>query len=87
MLTFSKLFLTSPRNSAAAHSSLFETLKCKTLITTDPKVSILDVVQAHCLIVPSIDDLLIESLSFPYDKSFEAGRGDPLVIWYAFKNK
>lgn len=82
MLTISKLFLTSPRNSAAAHRSLFETLKCKTLITTDPKVSILDAVQVQCLIVPSIEDLLVESTPFPYDKSFEAGRGDPLVIWY-----
>lgn len=85
MLTCSKLFLTSPRNSAAAHRSLFETLKCKTLITTDPKVSILNAVQAQCLIVPSINDLLIESTLFPYNKSFEAGRGDPLVIWYVIR--
>ncbi|CAN8100800.1 unnamed protein product [Discula destructiva] len=30
------LFLTSPRNSPAAHKSLFQSLKCRTLVTTEP---------------------------------------------------
>lgn len=85
MLTSRQLFLTSPRNSPAAHRSIFETLKCSTLVTTDPKLPfvlpILDAVQPRCLTVPTIAELLVESAPFPYDKSFEAGRLDPLVIW------
>lgn len=85
----SKLFLTSPRNSPAAQRSVFETLKCRTLITTDPKLPpvlpILDVVKPRCLTVPGIDELSAQSSPFPYDKSFEAGHWDPLVIWCVLK--
>ncbi|KAI1748685.1 putative NRPS-like enzyme [Xylaria castorea] len=58
-----RLFLTSPRNSPVAHRKLFDTLKCRTLITPDPShqpaLAVLEAVQAcQCLAIPSIDDLL-----------------------------
>lgn len=81
------LFPTSPRNSPAAQKSLFNTLKCKTLVTTDPSLPpvqpILDAVKPRCLTVPSIQELLCDQPHFPYDKTFEAGRWDPLVIWHS----
>ncbi|KUI66302.1 Linear gramicidin synthase subunit D [Cytospora mali] len=79
------LFLTSPRNSPAAQRSLFEALKCRTLITSDSRLPsvlpIIDVVAPRCLTIPSVDELLKESFPpFAYDKAFEAGRWDPLFV-------
>lgn len=80
-----QLFLTSPRNSPAAHRSLFNALNCRTVITTDPRpppvVPILEFVKPRCLTIPSLDELLRETYPvFAYDKSFEAGRWDPYFI-------
>lgn len=80
-LISSKPFLTSPRNSAAVHRSLYKTLKCNTLVSTDSKSPTLDAVQPRCLIVPTIDEMLVGSIPFRYDKPSEVGRWDPLVIW------
>ncbi|ROW16995.1 hypothetical protein VPNG_01418 [Cytospora leucostoma] len=85
------LFFTSPRNSPAAQHSLFEALKCRTLITSDSKLPsvlpILDVVKPRCLKIPSLDELLQESFPlFAYDKAFETGRWDPLFIMYVLRN-
>ncbi|ROW10094.1 hypothetical protein VMCG_02037 [Cytospora schulzeri] len=79
------LFLTSPRNSPAAQRSLFEALKCRTLVTSDsklpPVLPILEIVKPRCLTIPTLDELLEESFPlFAYDKAFEAGRWDPLFI-------
>lgn len=79
------LFLTSPRNSPAAQRSLFEALKCRTLLTSDSKLPsvlpILDIVRPRCLTIPSLDELLGESFPlFQYDKAFEIGRWDPFFI-------
>lgn len=87
-----KLFLTSPRNSPAAQRSLFESLKCQTLITSDsklpPVLPILEVVKPRCLTIPSVDELLKESFpSFAYDKTYEAGRWDPLFIMYVLRDR
>ncbi|KAK6821156.1 acetyl-CoA synthetase-like protein [Apiospora arundinis] len=79
------LFLTSPRNSAEAHRSLFESLSCKTLITTAPTPPpaqvILEAVAPRHLTVPSVDELL--HTAFPpceYQKTLEEGRDEPLFI-------
>ncbi|KAG8165775.1 hypothetical protein KVR01_004327 [Diaporthe batatas] len=81
------LFPTSPRNSPAAQKFLFETLKCRILVTTDPTLPsvlpILDVVKPRCLTVPTIDELLTEHPPFVYEKPFDAGRWNPLVIWHS----
>lgn len=87
LLISSKLFLTSPRNSPAAQRSLFEALKCQTLVTSDstlPAISpILEIVRPRCLTIPAVDELLEESFpSFPYDRAYEAGRWDPFFILY-----
>ncbi|KAL1871078.1 putative NRPS-like protein biosynthetic cluster [Diaporthe australafricana] len=69
----------------AAHKSLFEALECETLVTTDPTPpaaqAILEAVKPRRLIIPDIDELLEQThLLFPYDKSFEEARWDPLVV-------
>ncbi|KAK6952390.1 hypothetical protein Daesc_006926 [Daldinia eschscholtzii] len=75
-------FLTSPRNSPAAHRSLFDSLKCRTLVTTDPAppsiTPIIEAVEPCQLIVPSVKELLEKSYPhFSFDKTFEEARHDP----------
>lgn len=87
-----KLFLTSPRNSPAAQRSLFEALKCRTLIASDSKLPsvlpILEIVKPRCLTIPSLDELLEESFPlFAYEKAFEAGRWDPFFILYVSQDQ
>lgn len=89
---YPKLFLTSPRNSPAAQRSLFEALKCRTLLTSDSKLPsvlpILDLVKPRCLTIPSLDELLEESFPlFAYNKAFEAGRWDPFFILYVLRDR
>ncbi|KAI0799165.1 hypothetical protein GGR55DRAFT_692891 [Xylaria sp. FL0064] len=80
------LFLTSPRNSPAAQSSMFERLGCNILITTDPTssnaLSILEAVN-NCRIIkiPGIDKLL-EATSLPYtsEKTLNESRSDPFWV-------
>ncbi|CAJ2510882.1 Uu.00g065070.m01.CDS01 [Anthostomella pinea] len=79
------LFLTSPRNSPAAHRALFESLECRTLVTTDPTppsaLPILEAVNPTQLTAPSVDDVL--GISYPpyvYEKTFQEARWDPLFI-------
>ncbi|AEO71525.1 uncharacterized protein THITE_2124010 [Thermothielavioides terrestris NRRL 8126] len=79
------VFLPSPRNSAAAHQALFETLRCRLLATPDPvpapAVAALEVVKPRHLAVPGVEELLHKDYP-PYvsDKVFEKARWDPLVI-------
>lgn len=72
------LFLTSPRNSPAAHRSLFDSLKCRTLVTTDPTPpsvpSIIEDVKPRQRFIPSVEELLEKpypssSLTKPSSKS------------------
>ncbi|KAL6884739.1 putative NRPS-like enzyme [Trichoderma evansii] len=79
------LFLTSPRNSVAAHRSLFDQLKCKTLLTSDPVpppvLPVIDAVKPRHLIVPSVDELLTKQYpSFMLDKTFQEAWSEPVVI-------
>ncbi|KAL2835427.1 hypothetical protein BJY01DRAFT_259225 [Aspergillus pseudoustus] len=56
------MFLTSPRNSVAAHSSLFERLSCTKLVSPVPRpppvTAILEARALDVLDVPSVDELL-----------------------------
>ncbi|KAI1085430.1 acetyl-CoA synthetase-like protein [Whalleya microplaca] len=79
------LFLTSPRNSPAAHRALFDSLQCRTLVTTDPvpaaASSIIEAVNPRKLTVPRFDQLLEKSYpAYIYEKTFEQARLDPLLI-------
>ncbi|KAI2464413.1 putative NRPS-like enzyme [Annulohypoxylon bovei var. microspora] len=79
------ILLTSPRNSAAAHRSLFDVLKCRTLVTTDPTppsvLPILEAVKPRQLITPSVEELIEKSYPhFLFDKTFDQARWDPLFI-------
>jgi acyl-coenzyme A synthetase/AMP-(fatty) acid ligase len=78
------LFLSSPRNSVAAHSHLLKSLDCKSLITPDPTSPLIaGILAAHPLIVlkiPGIHELLDEkSRAYPYTKTFEEAKNEPLV--------
>ncbi|KAI1641467.1 putative NRPS-like enzyme [Biscogniauxia mediterranea] len=79
------LFLTSPRNSPAAHQSLFATLKCTTLLTTaptpPPALAVIEAVKPRQLTIPSVDDLVTKPYPlYVYKKTYEEGRLDPLWI-------
>ncbi|KAI0396543.1 acetyl-CoA synthetase-like protein [Xylariaceae sp. FL0594] len=85
------LFLTSPRNSAAAQQSLFAALKCDVLLTTSPvpppAKSVIEAVKPRQFIVPDIDDLLRETHDvYAYEKTFEEARDDPLMIMEVHSN-
>ncbi|KAI1212601.1 putative NRPS-like enzyme [Annulohypoxylon truncatum] len=79
------ILLTSPRNSAAAHRGLFDVLKCRTLVTTDPMppsvAPIIEAVKPRQLVVPSVEELLEKPFPhFLLDKTFDQARWDPLFI-------
>ncbi|KAK9779538.1 putative Carrier domain-containing protein [Seiridium cardinale] len=79
------LFLTSPRNSAAAHQALFNSLACTTLITPEPTpppaLPIIEAVKARHLKVPSVDELRQSIFpAYVYSKTIEEGSQDPLMI-------
>lgn len=81
------IFFTSPRNSPAAHQALFERLECRVLVTPDPvpapAAPALELIKPRHLILPQVDELLgKDHPKYPYNKSFEEGRGDPLFIMY-----
>ncbi|KAM3081036.1 hypothetical protein ACMFMG_004993 [Clarireedia jacksonii] len=82
------LFVTSPRNSPAAHHALFEHVKCRTLVTSDPISPparvILDAVKPlRHFTVPSVEELLSKQYP-PYElsKTFEELRQTPMVVMH-----
>ncbi|KAF6228467.1 hypothetical protein HO133_008197 [Letharia lupina] len=80
-----KLFLTSPRNSLAAQFALFGTLKCKTLLSPDPRppavTAISDHQDFHIVEVPSVSHLLnIQHHHFAFDKSWPEAQSEPLFV-------
>ncbi|KAK8075277.1 hypothetical protein PG997_009940 [Apiospora hydei] len=79
------LFLTSPRNSAEAHRSLFKSLDCRTLMTPEsiPPAAhpILETVAPRHLLIPSVEELLQTVYpSYEYRKTLEEGLQDPIMI-------
>ncbi|RAH54357.1 NRPS-like enzyme [Aspergillus piperis CBS 112811] len=79
------MFLTSPRNSAVAHQSLFIKLGCTTLLAPSPRPPfIAGIVDAHSVKVvdvPSMAELLATQYPvFPYHKTYPEAAHDRLVI-------
>lgn len=79
------MFLTSPRNSAVAHQSLFTKLECTTLLAPSPRppfiAGILDAHPLKFVDVPSVAELLAtESPVFPYAKTYPEAAHDRLAI-------
>ena len=74
----------SPRNSVDAHVNLFTLQKCRTLILPQPQppyaASLLATYRMRTLEIPSLDEFLTTEVTpYPYNKSFEEARKDPLV--------
>ncbi|KAM0139901.1 hypothetical protein ACHAP3_002961 [Botrytis cinerea] len=82
------LFVTSPRNSPAAHCALFDHLKCQTLIISNPIPPpanvILDAVKPmRHFMVPSIEELLNQQYPhYVLSKTFEDLRQTPIVVMH-----
>ncbi|KAJ3569482.1 hypothetical protein NPX13_g6068 [Xylaria arbuscula] len=81
-----QLFLTSPRNSATAQSSMFERLGCNVLITTDATspntLFILEGIK-NCRIIEILDiDKLLEATGLPYasEKTLNDSRSGPFWV-------
>lgn len=79
------MFLTSPRNSAVAHQSLFTKLECTTLLAPSPRppfiAGILDAHPLKFVDVPSVAELLAtEYPVFPYAKTYPEAAHDRLAI-------
>ncbi|PVI02245.1 acetyl-CoA synthetase-like protein [Periconia macrospinosa] len=78
-------FLTSPRNSAATQSALFEQLNCKTLLKSSPTPPPAELILKACpvkhLHIPSVEDLLQKEYPhYSYKKYFPAASSEPFVI-------
>lgn len=83
--TVHQVLLTSPRNSLPAHINLFNLLKCRKLVTADPKPqAVTTIIASHeieLLDIPTVEALLAKvHPAYPYEKSFEQARTDPLVV-------
>ncbi|KAL3475544.1 hypothetical protein BJX99DRAFT_229519, partial [Aspergillus californicus] len=79
------MFLTSPRNSVAAHNSLLERLDCTKLVAPVPQpapvTAILDAQTLDVLDVPSLDDLLDNAYPhFEFLKTYPEAAGETLAV-------
>lgn len=79
------MFLTSPRNSIAAHINLLEQLDCKKMLMPDPKpppaLALLAVHQLEVVQVPTVDDLLQPSHAhFPFETDFTDSLSWPFFV-------
>ncbi|KAJ5591981.1 uncharacterized protein N7459_002350 [Penicillium hispanicum] len=79
------LFLTSPRNSMAAHECLFKTLHCDKLITpmprSPPATAMLDALSIQAFEIPSVDELLTNVYPhFEYPKTYPENASDIMMI-------
>lgn len=73
------IFLTSPRNSPAAHQALFKRLACRILVTPDPippsTAPVLKAVQPRHLTIPHVEELLEKNFpEYGYTRSFDEAR-------------
>lgn len=79
------MFLTSPRNSAVAHQSLFKKLDCNTLLTSAPQPpfigAILDAYPMKVVEIPNLQTLLTTKYPhFEYSKTYPESVLDRLCI-------
>lgn len=78
------MLFTSPRNSIAAHSNLFDALDCHVMVTPSPQPPGVSAIIASCKLstfeIPSVEELLGETYPhFPYYKTYEEHKLDPLL--------
>ncbi|KAI9155729.1 Non-canonical non-ribosomal peptide synthetase FUB8 [Paramyrothecium foliicola] len=79
------LFTPSPRNSSEAHKALFESVHCRTLLTTDPApppaAIAVEAVKPRTFAIPSLEMLLDQvHPEHEYSSTFEEVRNKPLLI-------
>ncbi|KAE8133310.1 NRPS-like enzyme [Aspergillus pseudotamarii] len=79
------MFLTSPRNSVVAHSSLFKRLNCTTLISPMPRppavTTILEACTLNVLDAPSVDELVSKEYShFDFSKTYPEAAREILAV-------
>ena len=79
------MFLTSPRNSVAAHSSLFKRLNCTKLVAPIPRpppvTAILEAQTLDVLDVPSVDDLVNKEYPhFDFHKTYPEAAEETLAV-------
>ena len=77
------MFLTSPRNSVAAQTALFDQLKCKTLLAPQPRpppiTAICSAYEITVIEVPSAEALLQhEHPHFPFERDYNEIADEPL---------
>ncbi|RAK99268.1 NRPS-like enzyme [Aspergillus ibericus CBS 121593] len=80
-----RMFLTSPRNSVAAHSSLLQRLNCTKLVAPVPRpppvTAILEAQTLDVLDVPSVDDLInTEYPHFEFTKTYPEAARETLAV-------
>ncbi|KAL8994171.1 MAG: hypothetical protein Q9169_005790 [Polycauliona sp. 2 TL-2023] len=80
-----QILLTSPRNSMAAHASLFNRLDCTVLLSSSPQSPAVSAIEKdgrmRILEVPELGHLLdIAHPPFPYQKTLATSYNDPLFI-------
>ncbi len=79
------MFLPSPRNSVIAQISLFDRVKCRTLLTPSPQPPAVTAILADReIILVEVPDVncLLDSVHrpFPYEKSFPKALTEPFFI-------
>ncbi|KAJ5632076.1 NRPS-like enzyme [Penicillium lividum] len=79
------IFLTSPRNSPAAHKSLLEKLSCVTLLAPVPRppsfAGIVGANQLNVVDVPGLEELLTTDYPpFEYSKTYPEAASDRVVV-------
>jgi hypothetical protein len=84
------MFLTSPRNSTAAHESLFKRLNCTKVLAPvlqpTPVESILSTCKAQLYDVPSVEELLgTRYRHFELSKTYPEAADQPLLIVYVLR--
>ena len=76
------MFLPSPRNSVTAQISLLDRVKCRTLLTPNPRppavTTLVAVHKIRVVEVPNVDWLLDRAhQAFPYGKTFSKALTEP----------
>ncbi|KAL3465624.1 hypothetical protein BJX64DRAFT_50149 [Aspergillus heterothallicus] len=79
------MFLTSPRNSVAAHKSLLEKLGCTRLVSPVPRpppvAAILEAQPLDVFEVPSVDELLSKEYPhFEFEKTYPEAKKEPIAV-------
>lgn len=79
------ILLISPRNSIAAQLSLCNSTQCTKLVSPKPKpsaaINLLEQSDLGDLTIPDLETLIdVEHPHYPYPKTYEQARNDPLLI-------